>query len=303
MQEVVPEALSGERVDRVIAMLTGISRADAASLIDDGGVSLGGRVVTTRSKKLRAGDVIEIRLPEVSEVDRVEPDLSVEVDVVYEDRDVIVIDKPAALVVHPGAGHARATLVNGLLARYPELLGVGDELRPGIVHRLDAGTSGLLVVARNADAYLALVAQLAARDVGRKYLALVLGHVESPAGLIDAPIGRSDDDPTRMAVTTGGREARTRYTVLARFSLPVELTEVECALETGRTHQIRVHLAAIGHPIAGDARYNGARPAFDLDRPYLHAYQLSFHHPATGARVSFKSALPDDLASFRAALS
>jgi 23S rRNA pseudouridine1911/1915/1917 synthase len=304
VNEVVPAALAGERVDRVVAMLTDLTRAGVAALIEDGGVRIGGRTVTTRSRKVREGDRLEVDVPERPELAALAPDPSVDVRVVHEDDAVFVIDKPAGLVVHPGAGHTTGTLVQGLLARYPELAalpaaGAGEADRPGIVHRLDAGTSGLLVVARTADAYHSLVAQLAAREVTRQYRALVLGAVEANAGEIDAPIGRADGDPTRMAVATAGREARTRYEVLARYREPVAVTELACRLETGRTHQIRVHLAAIGHPVVGDARYGGARPALVLARPFLHAERLAFRHPETGEVVTFESQLPADLVELR----
>jgi 23S rRNA pseudouridine1911/1915/1917 synthase len=223
------------------------------------------------------------------------PESAVEVPVVFADDDVIVVDKPAALVVHPGAGNDRGTLVAGLLARYPELTDVGQPERPGIVHRLDKGTSGLLVVARTQSAYESLVAQLSARAVDRRYAALVWGHPDPPTGLVDAPIGRSRRDPTRMAVSADGREARTGYVVQATFTDPIDAALLECRLETGRTHQIRVHLAAIGHPIVGDPRYRGARAAFALGRPFLHAQRLAFDHPRTGERVAYNAPLPPEL--------
>jgi 23S rRNA pseudouridine1911/1915/1917 synthase len=219
----------------------------------------------------------------------------VDVPVVFADDHVIVVDKPQELVVHPGAGNARGTMVAGLLARFPELAAVGEPVRPGIVHRLDKGTSGLLVVARTPQAYASLVEQLSARTVDRRYLALVWGVPDPPTGMVDAPIGRSRRDPTRMAVSTTGREARTRFAVQQRFTEPVEAALVECRLETGRTHQIRVHLAAIGHPVVGDPRYRGARRSFPTPRLFLHAHSLAFDHPATGERVSFASPLPADL--------
>ena len=220
---------------------------------------------------------------------------------VHADADVIVVDKPAGLVVHPGAGNEGGTLVNGLLHAFPELAAVGDPARPGIVHRLDRGTSGLLVVARTPAAYDALVGQLSRREVERRYAALVWGVPESGAGLVDAPVGRSPRDPTRMAVVAGGRDARTRYEVRTAFERPASAL-LTCRLETGRTHQIRVHLAAIGHPVVGDATYGGARAALALDRPFLHAEQLAFDHPTTGARLSFASALPADLEAVLATL-
>ena len=224
------------------------------------------------------------------------------VAVVYEDADLVVVDKPAGLVVHPGAGREGGTLVNGLLARYPEIAGVGQPDRPGIVHRLDKGTSGLLLVARSPRAYDALVAMLSARTVDRRYRALVWGIPESPTGLVDAPVGRSSRDRTRMAVTVAGRDARTRYEVVRSYHEPVEVTELDCKLETGRTHQIRVHLRSIGHPVVGDARYGGDRQSLPVGRPFLHACRLGLDHPVTGEPLTFTSPLPGDLAAVLARL-
>jgi len=300
MREIVPPALAGERIDRVVAMLTELPRAEVAGLVEAGAVRIGGRTVERGSRKVREGEVVEVDVPDRPEVVALAPDPSVVVEVVHEDTDVIVVDKAPGVVVHPGAGHDMGTMVQGLLARYPELArlpeqGAGEADRPGIVHRLDAGTSGLLVVARTPAAYHDLVAQLAAREVQRYYRALVLGTVEANAGEIDAPIGRSERDPTQMAVATGGREARTRYEVRERYREPIATTEVACKLETGRTHQIRVHLAAIGHPVVGDGRYGGDRPAIAIDRPFLHAERLAFVHPTSGETLTFTSALPADL--------
>ena len=222
--------------------------------------------------------------------------------VVYEDADLVVVDKPAGLVVHPGAGQPTGTLVHGLLARYPEIRTVGQANRPGIVHRLDKGTSGLLLVARSQPAYEALVAMLSARRVDRRYRALVWGEPDAPTGLVDAPIGRSTRDRTRMAVTVRGREARTGYEVVRAYHEPVDVTELRLRLETGRTHQIRVHLTAIGHPVVGDARYGGARQSLPLDRPFLHAEAVALDHPVTGAPLAFTSPLPADLAAVLAGL-
>ena len=296
IREVVPEAMAGERIDRVVAMVTGLSRNEVASLVDGGKVLVGGEPVGVRSARVRSGDELEVEVPDRAEAEVLAPDPTVEVDVVHEDPHLLVVDKPAGLVVHPGAGQRTGTLVQGLLARYPELAEVGDDPdRPGIVHRLDKGTSGLLLVARTPEAHVALVAALAARRVHRRYRALVWGHVDAPRGLIDAPIGRSTRERTRMAVDERGREARTRYEVVARYTEPVELTQLECTLETGRTHQIRVHLRSIGHPVVGDARYGGERQSFPLDRPFLHAERLELSHPVTGEPLTFTSPLPDDL--------
>jgi 23S rRNA pseudouridine1911/1915/1917 synthase len=296
VNEEIPAALAGERVDRVVALLTGLTRADAAELVVSGAVTVNGRPVK-RSAKVAEGDVLGVEVPEAVPVPVAVAEPEVAVPIIYVDDDVVVVDKPQELVVHPGAGNATGTLVSGLLARYPDLVGVGAPERPGIVHRLDKGTSGLLVVARTAEAYESLVGQLSSRSVERRYLALVWGHPAPPSGMVDAPIGRSRRDPTRMAVSATGREARTRYDVQQVFTEPVEVALLECRLETGRTHQIRVHLAAIGHPIVGDPRYRGARASFVTPRMFLHAHALAFDHPRTGERVSFTAPLPADLQS------
>jgi 23S rRNA pseudouridine1911/1915/1917 synthase len=300
VKETVPAALAGERVDRVVAMLTGLPRAEIAELVKAGAVRIGGEAVRVRSRRLEEGDELEVDVPDRPSTALV-PDPDVTFPVVHEDEHVLVIDKPPGLVVHPGAGHQQGTLAHGLLARYPQLAdGPGDPGRPGIVHRLDKGTSGLLAVALTDLAYVSLVAQLRAHTVDRRYTALVWGHVEADAGMVDAPVGRSGRDPTRMSVSRRGREARTRYKVEARYEEPVPLTLVECTLETGRTHQIRVHLAAIGHPVVGDSRYGGSRPEdLPAGRPFLHAGQLAFDHPGTGERLEVRSPLPEDLEDLR----
>ena len=244
--------------------------------------------------KLDVGASVDVALPAKAAA-RLAENAAVDVPAVYVDDEVIVVDKPAGLVVHPGAGVHQGTLVNGLLARFPDLADVGDATRPGIVHRLDKGTSGLMVVARTQAAYAALVDQLQARSVDRRYKALVWGSPDTAKGLVDAPIGRSQRTPTRMVVSARGKEARTRYEVLESFSDPVEVSLLECRLETGRTHQIRVHLAAIGHAVVGDDRYDGARQSLVCPRPFLHADRLSFVHPRSGERCDFTSPLPADL--------
>jgi 23S rRNA pseudouridine1911/1915/1917 synthase len=297
VNEVVPRALDGQRLDRVVAMVAGCSRSEAAALVDAGAVAVGGRAVTNRSHRVAEGDVLEFDAPDRRDGDTLSPDPSVAVPVAFEDADLLVVDKPAGMVVHPGAGQRRGTLVHGLLARYPEIRSVGEPDRPGIVHRLDKGTSGLMLVARSQPAYEALVAMLGARAVERRYRALVWGEVDSPTGLVDAPIGRSARDRTRMAVTMTGKDARTRYEVVRTLHQPVRVTELSCTLETGRTHQIRVHLASIGHPVVGDARYGGDRQSLPVPRPWLHAEHLGLDHPITGARMAFDSPLPSDLAA------
>ncbi|MGH9108202.1 MAG: RluA family pseudouridine synthase [Acidimicrobiales bacterium] len=293
----VPLSLDGVRIDRAVAMVTGLSRSAAAELVAAGRVRIAGRPAGSRSAPLVAGTDLEIDVPPPVEKTLI-ADGSVPFDVVHEDSDVVVVDKPPGVVVHPGAGHDSGTLVAGLLARYPDLAGVGDRQRPGIVHRLDRGTSGLLVVARNPAAMRSLSAQLAARTAGRRYLALVAGHVGEDRGAVEAPIGRSERHPVRMAVSERGRPARTTYIVLRRLDLPVPSTLLAVRLETGRTHQIRVHLSAIGHPVLGDERYGGAGTGsvgLAAGRLALHAAELSFDHPTSGQRNLWSAPCPADL--------
>ncbi len=298
----VPKSLDGVRVDKAVALLADLSRSSVDTLIQEGRVSIDGAAVRSRSTTLRSGQQLRVD-PQVGPAGAAPvADPSVVFTVVYEDPDLIVVDKPAGLVVHPGAGHRTGTLVHGLRHRFPERSGVAeatgaDPDRPGVVHRLDRGTSGLMVVARTPDAYRFLVDRLGERRVSRTYQVLVLGTVNGESGLIDAPVGRSASAPTRMAVSRRGKEARTRYRVEGRFSVPGPSTLMAATLETGRTHQIRVHLAAIGHPVAGDAVYGRGRslPGVVLARPFLHARALAFDHPRTGEPMSWVSDLPDDL--------
>ncbi|HEY1466551.1 MAG TPA: RluA family pseudouridine synthase [Acidimicrobiales bacterium] len=317
----VPASLDGVRVDRAVALLADVSRSAVELLIAEGRVRVDDEPVQVRSRVLRAGQQLSVELEPIAAPLLPEPDSSVAFTVVHADDEIIVVDKPAGLVVHPGAGNRTGTLVNGLLARFPDLaslvepngLAVPDDEadfrasdidRPGIVHRLDRGTSGLLVVARTRSATASLVGQLTDRTVVREYVSLVHGTVESPAGIVDAPIGRSETSPTRMAVTQRGKPARTRYQVEARSSRPLPVTLVAATLETGRTHQIRVHLAAIGHPVVADDLYGLHRPipGTDLRRPFLHARSLGFVHPGTGEHVSWSSGLPLELQSVLAVL-
>jgi 23S rRNA pseudouridine1911/1915/1917 synthase len=289
----VPGTLAGERLDRALALLTGWSRAEVARLIDDGAVLIGGQPVA-KSHRLEAGALVELLSePPPERPPGPEP---VPVDVRFADDDLVVVSKPAGLVVHPGAGHPGGTLVNGLLERFPELAGVGDPARPGIVHRLDRDTSGLMLVARSPRAYDELVAALARRSIDRRYLALVWGRFDAPRGVIDAPIGRSPTRRTRMAVRDEGRAARTAYEVRGEYDDPT-VSLVECRLETGRTHQLRVHLSAVGHAVVGDAAYRGERPSVRLGRPFLHAYRLALAHPVTGRHLTFEDPPPAELAS------
>lgn len=296
VRESVPSGLAGERLDRVVSMMTGLSRSVASALVADGLVQVNGEVVTARSHRLGHDDVVDVEVVDQVSGPVVVADPTVVVEVVYEDDDVVVVNKPPGLVVHPGAGNPNGTLVHGLLHRYPEMEDVGEPWRPGLVHRLDADTSGLLVVARTPEAYDGLVAQLAGHHVDRQYDALVWGVFETPAGRVDAPIGRSRRHPTRMAVSAAGRDAVTDYAVEETFHQPVVVSLLRCRLHTGRTHQIRVHLAGIGHPVVGDSLYGGVRESLAVPRLCLHAAQLGFVHPSTGENVVVSAPLPGDLA-------
>lgn len=303
IEEVIPAALDGERLDRVVAIVTGASRADAAVLVTAGGAQVDGAVAVSGKLRLREGQAVSIDPTLLPTVPLPAADPTVEFTVVHADADIIVIDKPAGLVVHPGAGNPDRTLVNGLLARFPEIADVGDPARPGIVHRLDVGTTGLMIVARSERAYDLMVAALGAREVERGYRTLVWGWPANTVGVIDAPIGRDHRDPMRMAVVADGKVARTRYRVERTYRDVAEVAELSCKLETGRTHQIRVHLAAIGHPVLGDGTYGGARAALGtLPRPMLHAESLAFEHPVTGEALQFTSPIPADMAAVIASL-
>jgi len=297
IDETVPSALAGQRVDRVISLVADIPRAAASQIIDAGAVLLDGVVVKAGKIKVTEGQriVVDLSLLPEKQLPAAEP--NIKVDVVYVDEDVIVINKQAGIVVHPGAGNPTGTLVNAVLAIYPEIASVGDPFRPGVVHRLDAGTTGLMVMARTKGAYDSLVEALQRRVVVRRYLAIVWGEMSAPSGVIDAPLGRDQRDPTKMAVLAGGKIARTNYEVRQAFTLPVSCSLLECGLETGRTHQIRVHLATLGHSVVGDVVYGGARSVLSSPRPMLHAMTLKFDHPVTGIEMEFHSEIPKDFAA------
>lgn len=291
----VEPSAAGARLDRwLVERVGGLSRARLQALVAEGRVRVDG-VVRKAAHRLRGGETVEVEIPPPPP-DALEPE-PIALTVVHEDDHVLVVDKPAGMVVHPGAGHARGTLAAAVLAHAPAVAGVGGRGRPGIVHRLDKGTSGLLVLAKTQPAYESLTAQLAARTVRRTYLAVVHGRLPHDAGTIDAPIGRHPRDRVRMAVRppSRGRRAVTRYRVLER--LP-GFTVLEARLETGRTHQIRVHLASVGHPVAGDDTYGpgGRRGARALlsgpEGLALHAAALGFVHPATRKNMEFVSPIP-----------
>jgi 23S rRNA pseudouridine1911/1915/1917 synthase len=302
---VTPEA-AGTRLDVFLAaQLAGISRSTIQRAIEGGEVTVNDRTVKP-SFKVRAKDEIQVELPEAAPLEaQPEP---IPLDIVYEDGEIIVINKPAGRVVHPGAGIRSGTLANGLVYHFSQLSQTGGALRPGIVHRLDVGTSGLIVVAKTDRAHLALAAQFEERTVQKSYLALVYGHVKANEGRIEAPIGRDPRNRVRMAVRPAGqgRYALTLFRVVERVS---EFTLLEVTIRTGRTHQIRVHLAQARHPVVGDSTYDSGRAgnlrnqrlrsAIErLNRPFLHAARLSFSHPASGAKMSFTAPLPTELEQF-----
>ena len=296
--EEIPSALDGERLDKVVALMGDVSRSDATKTINAGGVTVDGEPAPSGKVRLVEGQIVVVDPSAFPVTELPGPDDSVEFGVVHHDEHVIVIDKPPGLVVHPGAGNLTRTLANGLLSRFPDIEDVGDRMRPGIVHRLDAGSSGLLVVARTNDAAEMLIAQFADHSATRVYDAMVWGVPEAPHGIIDAPLGRSRSDPLRMAVVADGRPSRTDYQVVGTYSHPASVSRLECRLETGRTHQIRVHLSSINHPLLGDPTYGQRKPTLGLDRPFLHAAQLQFVHPGTGERSTYHSPLAADLAAW-----
>jgi 23S rRNA pseudouridine1911/1915/1917 synthase len=292
----VPPSLDGVRVDKAIAELLGVSRSTSAALLTKG-VQIDD-VDARPSDRVRPGQTL--RCPRLDESVGLKPE-AMDLDVLYEDDAVLVINKPAGTVVHPGSGRATGTLAAALIHRYPELVGVGAEQRSGLVHRLDKDTSGAILVARTDEAFDALTAQLRRREIGRTYTALVEGGQGAPTGTVEAPIGRDPSRPTRRTVTHGGKHARTHFEVIHYFDA-FDASLLEVRLETGRTHQIRVHMAAIGHPVAGDLTYGAVRKDLGSPRTFLHASRLEFTHPVTGGRVRVEAPLPSDLAGVLSSL-
>ena len=282
--------LSGERLDAFLARVAPeMSRAAAQRLIEEGCVTLNGKK-PKKNDRLTEGDQVSLTIPEPKEVDIAPKDIPLEI--VYEDEDVLVINKPKGLVVHPAAGHQDDTLVNGLLyARGDSLSGINGELRPGIVHRIDKDTSGLLAVAKNDLAHTVLASQLKDHSMARTYEAIVCGNLKEDSGTVDAPIGRHPSDRKKMCVTArNSKEAVTHWEVVHRYP---GYTHIRCRLETGRTHQIRVHMAHIGHPILGDTVYGHKKPELGQDSQCLHAGILCFAHPRDGHPVIVHAALPE----------
>lgn len=285
------EALTGgERLDTFLAArLTGMSRSAVQKLIDDGFVTLDGKTLK-KNHRVSEGEIYEVSLTEPEASEAAAEDIPL--DIFYEDEDVIVVNKPKGMVVHPAPGHSGGTLVNALLHHCGEnLSGIGGENRPGIVHRIDKDTSGLILAAKNDRAHKALAAQLKDRSLSRIYEALVTGNVKTDIGTVDAPLGRHPVERKKMAITANSpRNAVTHYEVIARLR---GLTHLRCRLETGRTHQIRVHLASLGHPVLGDTVYGRRKPEPGLDGQCLHAKELSFTHPRTGDKVTVTCELPE----------
>ncbi len=281
---------SGERLDALLARsMDGLTRSAAVRLIEQGLVTLNG-AETKKNYKCAAGDTFAICLPPLEDVPLVPQDIPL--DVVYEDDDVIVVNKPRGMVVHPAPGHPDATLVNALMFHCGDSLsGIGGEKRPGIVHRIDKDTSGLIIAAKNDFAHQFLSAQLADRSLSREYEAVVRGNLREDSGIIDRPIGRHPTDRKRMAVTEkNSRRAVTRWAVIDRYR---GYCRIKCALETGRTHQIRVHMASIGHPLLGDFTYGAPSPEKGLEGQCLHARRLKFIHPRTNEQVVLEAPLPE----------
>ncbi len=282
-------AIPGQRLDVFLAeSIDGLSRSGAQNLLEGGHVTVNGKAARKNYRTV-VGDRIRLELPEPEPLDiQATP---MELKIVYEDADVIVIDKPKGLVVHPAAGHQDDTLVNGLMyARGDALSGINGVLRPGIVHRIDKDTSGLLIVAKHDTAHIFLASQLKDHTLARVYEAVVCGTFREDSGTVDVPIGRHPSDRKRMTVTDRGKDAVTHWEVIARYR---GYTHIRCRLETGRTHQIRVHMAHLGHPILGDTVYGHKKPELGQENQCLHARRLSFMHPTTGKTVEVESELPE----------
>jgi 23S rRNA pseudouridine1911/1915/1917 synthase len=287
---VVSSDAIGKRLDAYIAEnVENVSRTMVKKLIEDGNVTVNGNVQKV-SYKVQENDKIEISIPEAKTVDLKAQDIPVEV--VYEDNDIIVVNKPKGLVVHPANGNWDGTLVNAIMSICKDSLsGIGGEIRPGIVHRLDKDTSGLLIIAKNDKAHLELSEQIKNREVKKIYYALVRGVVPENEATINMPIGRSTKDRKKMAVTKNGKEAITHFKVLERFN---KYTLLEVKIDTGRTHQIRVHLSEIGHPVVGDEVYSNGKNEFGVKGQLLHAKSLDFKHPVTGKEIHLEAELPDE---------
>lgn len=309
MNVLVTENLDGSRLDRALAvLLPELSRSALARLIEEGRVTVAGRLVTKASARVATGDALAVEIPPPLPSTLASQDLPI--TILYEDELLVVIDKPAGQVVHPAAGHADETLVNALLFHIRDLSGIGGELRPGIVHRLDKDTSGVMVIAKNDEAHRKLTAAWPTEAVRKEYLAVVYGTPPNSRGTIDAPIGRDPGDRKRMGIVAGGRRAVTDYEIVKPLR---HSSLLRCFLHTGRTHQIRVHLKSLGYPIIGDPLYSGPqwrgipdkklqKAIKEMTRQALHASRLTIPHPRTGQSMTFEAPMPADLAALVAAL-
>ena len=289
IQSRVTTETEGIRLDAFLAQESGETRSRIQNLIEQGCVRVNGAAPNKAGVKLAAGDEVELNLPAPEPLEAVPVEM--EIPIVYEDADIVVVNKPRSLVVHPAAGHAQDTLVNALLFACDDLSGIGGKLRPGIVHRLDKDTTGLLVVAKNDEAHVSLSQQISVHSAGRVYWALVEGRMKELSGTVCAPIGRSPKDRKKMAVVPGGKEATTHWRVLRQYE---KTTLIECRLVTGRTHQIRVHMASLHHPVCGDPIYGVAKSAAGACPLMLHARQLHIRHPRTGEEMEFTAEPPQD---------
>ena len=279
---------SGQRIDKYIAEKQELSRVAVQRLIEEGNILVNGKKAKP-SYAVQVGDEVIIQMPEAKETDLKPQDIPL--DIIYEDNDIIVVNKAKGMVVHPAVGNPDGTLVNAIMAHCKgNLSGIGGELRPGIVHRLDKDTSGLLIIAKNDKAHLRISEQIQNREVKKTYLALVKGIVPENEATIKMPIGRSTKDRKKMAVTSKGKEAITHFKVLERFE---KYTYLEVNIETGRTHQIRVHMAEIGHPVVGDMVYSNGKNEFNIEGQMLHAYRLEFKHPITEKEMCLEASLPE----------
>ena len=282
-QEIIFTADRAERLDVLVSEAADVTRSRAATLIKEDRVKVDGAVREKAGFAVREGSEISVEIPDAAPAKAVAQDIHI--DVLYQDSDLAVVFKPSGMVAHPAAGNPDGTLVNALLAKLDSLSGIGGEMRPGLVHRIDKDTSGLLLIAKNDKAHLFLSEQIAAHTVERAYFAIVEGRMKEDTGFVDAPIGRHPSDRKKMAIVKGGREARTNWHVIEELR---GASLMECVLTTGRTHQIRVHMSSVGHPVLGDPVYSHRKMAYSVSGgQLLHAYKIGFTHPTTGERMLF----------------
>ena len=286
----ITENEAGQRADVVLAAMLELTRSNMQKLLDEGRAVKGTKVIKS-NYKVKLGDEIIVTLPEPQPLD-VQPE-NIPLDIIYEDEDVVVVNKARGMVVHPAAGNYSGTLVNALLYHCKNLSGINGVIRPGIVHRLDKDTSGIMICAKNDVAHVSLSEQIQSKTAQRTYLAVVRGNIKTDSGVIETQISRDKDDRKKMAVVKeGGRNAITEYEVVERFG---KYTIVKCKLKTGRTHQIRVHMEYLGYPLVGDPKYSPMKTPFSINGQALHSLTLAFDHPRTGERMEFEAKLPEDL--------